>query len=102
MHYGRELMQYSMVHDILNILTNRVCLENFIVMPRIYLQSHNSKLPLSHQGKKLAIQNIKCCSKNDVFQDKRFERCKANMPNIFYYTICVLALNDYCSTFVRE
>ena len=54
MHYGRELMQYSMVHDILNILTNRVCLGNFIFMPRIYLQSHNSKLPLSHQGTKIS------------------------------------------------
>ena len=56
MHYGRELMQYTMAHDscLEHILTNRVCLGNFICMLRIYLQSHNNKLPLSHQGIKIS------------------------------------------------
>ena len=51
MHYGRELMQYSMVHDIwLEHFNKSSVFGKFIFMPRIYLQSHNSKLPLSHQG----------------------------------------------------
>ena len=60
MHYGRELMQYTMAHDIcLEHFNKSSVLGNFISMPRIYLQSYNSKLPLSHQGIKISHSKYK-------------------------------------------